>query len=111
MLDIKFIIENPGLIKKGAAKKHAKVDVDKILKLYEERNEKLQKVEKLRARQNEQSSSIAEAKKVEKEKAIKEMTKIKTEIKSLEPEIFALEVELDQLAALIPNPPLDSVPD
>ena len=34
MIDIKFIVENPGLIKAGSAKKHVKVDIDKIVELY-----------------------------------------------------------------------------
>ena len=58
MIDIKYIIENPGLIKKGAAKKHVKVDIDKIVELYNTRKEKMQKFESLRARQNEVSKLI-----------------------------------------------------
>lgn len=109
MLDLKFIIENPELIKKGAAKKHANVDIDKIVQLYEERNEKLQKVEALRARQNMVSKDIPTAE--NKEELLKEMGQVKEEIKSLEPEIEKLETELDELALAVPNPTLDSVPD
>lgn len=109
MLDIKFIIENPELAKKGAAKKHANVDIDKIVKLYEERNEKLQKVEALRARQNAVSKDIPTAE--NKEELLKEMGQVKEEIKSLEPEIETLETELDELALTVPNPTLDSVPE
>ncbi len=109
MIDIKFIIENPGLIKQGAAKKHVKVDIDKIVKLYEERNKHLQKAESLRARQNEVSKEIPKTE--NKEKLLKEMGKVKEEIKSLEPEIEKLEKELEELALDVPNPPLDSVPE
>ena len=105
MLDIKFIIENPGLVKQGAAKKHVKVEVDKIEKLYKERNEKLAQVEKLRAEQNAASKGKMDKEKIEK------MKKIKEQIKSLEPEIEKLEKELEKLALAIPNPPLDSVPE
>ena len=110
MQDIKFIIENPGLIKLGAKRKgHHNLDVDKIVALYEKRNEKLQQVEKLRAHQNEVSKNLPQAE--DKQKMIEEMSKVKEEIKALEPEISAMELELDQLASLVPNPPLDSVPD
>ncbi|MDA1060608.1 MAG: serine--tRNA ligase, partial [bacterium] len=109
MLDLKFIIENPGLIKKGAAKKQIKVEVDKIVKLYEERNEKLQEMESLRARQNQVSKEIPNAK--NKEELLKEMAAVKTQIKSFEPTIQKLEDQLDKLALQIPNPPLDSVPE
>jgi seryl-tRNA synthetase len=111
MLDIKFIIENPGLIKQGAAKKHIKVEVDKIEKLYEERNTHLQKLESLRAKQNEQNSQIAKASKEKKESLLEKMKKIKQEIKSLEPKITKLEQKIDELALAVPNPPLDSVPE
>ena len=33
MLDLKFIRENPDLVKKGAEKKRMKVDVDRLLQL------------------------------------------------------------------------------
>lgn len=109
MLDVKFIVENPGLIKQGAAKKHVKVEVDKIVKLYEARNKKLQKAEAFRARQNEVSSNIATSK--NKEKLLKEMKKIKEDIKDLEPEIAKLEKKIDELAILIPNLTLSSTPE
>ncbi len=105
MLDIKFIIENPGLIKQGASKKNVKVEVDKIEKLYKERNEKLTQAEKLRAEQNAASKGKMDEEKIE------QMKKIKEQIKSLEPEIEKLEKELEELALAVPNPPLDSVPE
>lgn len=109
MLDIKFITENPGLIKKGAAKKHFKVEVDKILELDKERKEKLQKIEQLRARQNEVSKQIPQTD--DKESLLKEMREVKEKIKALEPEIQKLEDEIDAFAQNIPNPPSDSVPE
>ena len=111
MHDIKFIIENPGLIKRGAKRKGAHTDIDKIVELYEKRNEKLSRLESLRARQNEVSKLIPKAEKDEKEKLLDEMSKVKDETKTLEPEIAAIEIELDQLAIQVPNPPLDSTPD
>ncbi len=111
MLDIKFIIENPGLVKRGAARKHNKTDIDQIIKLYNERLEKQQKFENLRAEQNSQSAKVSKAPKEEKAKLIAEMTKIKEELKTLEPEISKFEQEIDALAVLVPNPPSDSTPD
>lgn len=111
MHDIKFIIENPGLIKRGAKRKGAHVDIDKIVELYEKRNEKLSHLESLRARQNEVSKLIPSSEKDEKENLLAEMSKVKEETKSLEPEIAKLESEIDKLAIQVPNPPLDSTPD
>lgn len=109
MLDIKFITENPEKIKAGLAKKRGNVDIDKIVSLYNERNEKIQKVEALRARQNVVSKDIQNAS--NKEALLEEMKQVKEDIKNLEPSIEALENEIDTLALLVPNPPLDSVPD
>ncbi len=109
MIDIKFIIEHPGLIKQGAAKKHVKVDIDKIVELYNERKEKIQKFESLRARQNEVSKLIPTTD--DKTSLLEEMKNVKEEIKKLEPSIETLEKEIEELALLVPNPPLDSVPE
>ena len=37
MLDIKFIRQNPDLVRQGAVKKHIDADVDRILELDEQR--------------------------------------------------------------------------
>lgn len=111
MLDIKFIIENPGLIKQGIARKHSKADIDQIVKLYEERKEKLQKLENLRARQNEVSKMIPSADKDEKAKLLAEMATVKEETKVLDPVIQKLENQIDELAIQVPNPPSESTPD
>ena len=109
MQDVKFIIEDPEKIKAGAIKKHIKVDIDKIVELYGKRNEALQKIEALRARQNEVSKQIPQTD--DKTPLLEEMKKVKAEVQSLEPEIEELEGEIDTLAAHVPNPTLDSVPD
>ncbi len=109
MLDIKFIIEDPEKLKKGIAKKNSKVDIDKIVELYTERNKKLQRTEQLRARQNEVSKEIT--KQENKDALLAEMKQVKEEIQSLEPEITELENQIDQLALQVPNPTLDSVPE
>lgn len=111
MLDVKFIIENPDLIKKGLARKQKQADIDKIVELYEKRTEKLQQLEQLRARQNEVSKLIPQTKDAEKEKLLTEMSQVKEDSKKLEPEIAKLEEEIDSIAFLVPNPPSDSVPD
>ncbi|MEK7672553.1 MAG: serine--tRNA ligase [Patescibacteria group bacterium] len=111
MLDIKFIIENPEKIKNGIKRKGFGPDIDKILAIYEERKEKLLKIETLRAQQNEQSKNAGKASPEEKAKLFEEMKKLKEEIKTLEPELEILEKQIDELAQQVPNPPLDSVPD
>lgn len=109
MIDIKFITENPDLIKAGAAKKNVKVDVDKIVELDVKRKEILIKIEELRAKQNKVSKDIPKAE--NKEELLKEMGQVKDEIKALEPELEEIEKQIQELALFIPNPPLDSVPE
>lgn len=111
MIDIKFIIENPEKIKAGAIKKHIKCDVDKLMEVYNERKELLQKVEELRAKQNEVSKQIPNAQQEEKQKLLADMSEVKDELKLLDPKLQELENEIDALAAYMPNPPLDSVPE
>lgn len=106
MLDIKHIVENPQRFKDGAQKKNVKVDIDKLVELYTSRIEKLQKIESLRARQNEVSKAIPQT--TDKAQLLEEMKLVKEEIKSLEPAIEELEKQIDELAPYVPNPILDS---
>jgi seryl-tRNA synthetase len=57
MLDIKFIRENPEVVKEGCRKKQVKVDIDKILELDQKKREYQKKLENLRAEQNKISKS------------------------------------------------------
>ncbi|PKL36285.1 serine--tRNA ligase [Candidatus Peregrinibacteria bacterium HGW-Peregrinibacteria-1] len=109
MIDIKFITANPDIIKKGATRKMVTVDIDQIIQLDDKRRTSLQRLEELRATQNRVSKEIPQA--ADKEILLEEMRLVKDEIKILEPEISKLENEIEELAILVPNPPLDSTPD
>ncbi len=104
MLDIKFITDDPAALKKGIAKKHSKVDIDEIVKLADQRKEKLMRMESLRAEQNKKIKTPTKAE-IEKLKAMKD------EIKSLESSLEPLEKQIEELAVQVPNPTLDSVPE
>ena len=69
----------------------------------------LQKAEELRARQNTVSKDIPKA--PNKEELLKEMAQVKDELKEIDPKIALLEDQIDELAQMVPNPPLDSVPE
>lgn len=100
MLDIKFIRNNPEIVKEGCRKKGVNVDIDRLLKLDEEKRASLQKVENLRAEQN----------KLGKEE-IEKAQKIKTQIKKLEPELERIEKEFQELMTQVSNLPQDDVPE
>ena len=99
MLDIKFIREHPDKVKEGCQKKQVKVDVDKLLKLDEERRQYLLQIETFRAKQNKLGKS-----------EIREAQEIKAQIKQIEPELEKIKKELSSLMLQIPNLPLDDVP-
>ncbi|MCQ9206557.1 MAG: serine--tRNA ligase [Omnitrophica bacterium] len=58
MLDVKFIRENPDIVKKAAKDKNVKLDVDGFLRIDKERRELLKEVETLKAEKNKVSDKI-----------------------------------------------------
>ena len=73
MLDIKFIRENPELIKMAAKKKNSNFNVEELIELDKKRVELSQKIEEFRAKQNQVSAEIPNLSGEEKEKKIQEM--------------------------------------
>jgi seryl-tRNA synthetase len=112
MLDLKFIRENPDVVKKSLAIRKVQLDLDKLLRLDNQRRELLSKADSLRARKNKASDEIG---KLIREKAtpkdrIQEMKAISSEIKEIEKSLDDIESQLRQLLMLVPNIPHSSVP-
>ncbi|MDD5145123.1 MAG: serine--tRNA ligase [Candidatus Pacebacteria bacterium] len=111
MLDIKFIRQNPKVIKEGAKKKNVDVDIDKILELDKKKKEILQALEDMRAKKNAASKKIGSAKtKQEKDRIVLEMKELDRGNDRLDENMKKTEEDLDKLLIRIPNLPLDSVP-
>lgn len=106
MLDIKFIRENPELIKEAARKKGVNVDVDALLAVDERRRHVLQELEEKRAKQNALSKGGPKA-----PTELEGLKKLKEEIKVLEEEIGRVQEEFDNLMLLMPQVPDSSVPE
>ena len=87
--------------------------MDEALALDARRRELLPEVEGLRARQNEASQAIARAKKEggDAADAIAEMQEVSRRAKALSEELASVESSLDDVLALIPNPPDPSAAD
>ena len=103
MLDIKYIRENLGKVKKKLAKRaNFKFDLEKVLKLDEERRGMMGRVELLRAEANKLAK---DGKKSDRAVEIKKM------IKDLEPQLAEAEENFKVEAVKIPNIPLDDVPE
>jgi seryl-tRNA synthetase len=111
MLDIKAIREDPESFRAGLARRNLGDAVDALLAADERRRSLTVRVEDLRATQNRASRAIGGASGDEKQKLIDEVSAVSAELKELEPELSAAEVELSQLLAATPNVPHESAPD
>lgn len=105
MLDIKFIRENPEVVKEAARKKSVDVDVEKLLVADERRRKLLNESEMLKAEQNKRSKGPQLPDRMGGLKDLKE------KIKVLEDELDSVDKEYDDLMLLVPNIPDPSVPD
>jgi len=112
MLDIKFIRENPDLVKKSLKDRRIELDLDNFLKLDDSRRKALIEVEELRAEKNkanDEISALLKAKKETKQK-IASMKKISGRIDELDEELKGINAELDKALLAIPNIPHQSIP-
>lgn len=112
MLDIKFIRDNPDLIKEAARKKHISFNVDDLLIVDGERIHLLSEVERMRAEQNDFSEKIARATDPdERARMIEEMKGLKESLAGKEE---SLKQVMDRWRALmleVPNVPDITVPE
>lgn len=112
MLDLKFIRQNPDLVKQAVKNKLEKADVDKLLSLDEQRRTLLQQVDELKATRNRVSKEIGALKKAgqDAQDAIKEMQAVGDRIKSLDEQIKSVESDIYAIQIWIPNVPHESAP-
>ena len=112
MLDIKFIRENPDLIKEAARKKRLNFDVQALLDLDEKRLGLLHDTEKMRAKQNEESEKISRIIDIkEKREAIDNVKELKEDLAEKEHKLKKVQAEWGGLMLEVPNVPDLSVPD
>lgn len=108
MLDIKFIRENPDKVKESCKKRGVKVDIDKLLKIDEERRKLQQELEQISAKKNKANKEIAKSKD---KKIIAEMKKIDKKGDKLRQALKKTEKEFTKLMYEVPNIILDGVPE
>ncbi|MCA8978759.1 MAG: serine--tRNA ligase [Planctomycetes bacterium] len=111
MLDLKFIRQNPDVVRAGAAKKRIPCDVDRILALDEEWRTVQTKVDELRAEQKSASKGMGKLSAEERTVLLESQSALKVELKQLEDGLGAIKSELDRLLLLVPNVPADEVPE
>ena len=107
MLDIKFIRENPDIIKEEIKKRNMKIDLDSFLDLDEQKRELQREVEDLRKKQNGANKAISQSKD---KKIMSEMKAIKSKLSGLEPKLKNMEKKLKDISLQLPNITHKSVP-
>lgn len=111
MIDIKFLRENPEIVKEGCRKKGLQVNIDRILEIDKKRREVMQALEGMLAEKNKvskQMSVIREEK--EKRKIILQMQELDKNSDRLNRDLKSLQKKFDNLMYQIPNLPLPEVP-
>ena len=103
MLDLKFIRENPEIVRQAIFNRHDTAPLDEILQLDVERRRKMTELEDLR-RNRKQASRERQA------EAAEEGRTLRTKIRDLEEEVKNLDVKLTDLLLQVPNIPDARVP-
>jgi seryl-tRNA synthetase len=111
MLDIHLIRENADIVKAGAAKKHIKADIDRLLKLDDERIALRKELDDKRAEQNRASSEISRAQGEDRTKLIEAMQHFKAGMNDVEEKLKKVMEEWQPLMLTVPNIPDMSVPE
>jgi len=102
MLDLKFIRENPEIVKKAVENRHDSAPIDEILQLDAERRGSIMKLDNLRQERKTVSK--------EREKAQERGRALRTEIQALEETAKKLDDNLAELLLQVPNIPQADVP-
>jgi seryl-tRNA synthetase len=110
MLDIAFIRQNPGIVKKAAEDKRMPVDIDRLLHLDAELREGGRKAEDLRAERNKLSKEIPALKGEERDALVERVRQIKEELSAFEAGAAGLKSEYDGLMLRVPSVPCPEVP-
>ena len=127
MLDIKFIRNNPEVVRKAIQNKNINLDLDKLLAIDARRRELMESSETLKAEQNRKSNigkgllpggDSAEGGDIRKRSGIykspqfdiEELKTLKEKFKVMEHELTCVEEEFNQLMMQAPNIPSDDTP-
>jgi len=112
MLDLKFVRENPEIVREAIKNKGEDVDLDALLQLDCERRKLLVEGDELKHRRNVISEEIGKKKKEKADASdlIKEMQEIKERIKGIDDQLKKIELELNNILLTIPNVPHPSSP-
>ena len=112
MLDLKYVRENISAVQENLNRRHTTGDLDSFVKFYDERREVIQQVEQLKAVRNAVTAEISQLKrnKENADEKIAEMQRVGNEISALDNKLREVEVQLSEVALMLPNMCDASVP-
>lgn len=112
MLDLKFVRENPDIVRRAMELKGEAGDLESLLAYDAERRDLLRDVEELKQTRNRVSKEIgrAGADSAASEQKKEEMRKVNTQIKALDDKLRLIDGEMELLLLGLPNIPDDAVP-
>lgn len=114
MLSIQYLREHPDEVRAALARRHTDVPLEEVLRLDARRRALLQESESLKARLNEASKQMAQARdkgSAAFEQARAELRELGDRAKALDTEAAQVEAQVQELLLTIPNLPHHSVPD
>ncbi|NQU49598.1 MAG: serine--tRNA ligase [Planctomycetes bacterium] len=111
MLDLKWVRENPDVVRDAAKRKRIGVDVDAFLDLDQKLRTVQQQVESRRAEMKASSKALGKLSSDERNVALAAQKELKAELKAMEAELPELREQHQKLALLLPMPPAAEVPD
>lgn len=111
MLDIKFIRENPELVRAGAARKRIKIDLDGLLALDAESRKVQKEADELRSEQNRRSKEVGKVAAAERGAFLEQLKELKESVKALEVREKQLADEIRVQLLRIPQVPAPEVPE
>ena len=110
MLDIKFILDNPDVIKDSIKKRCVTADVDALLSIYAKRKAFMQHLENQRAEANRIAKTIPQALPEEKSALIGQGRALNADISKMEDELRVMDVLYHEAMLTIPNLLADDTP-
>jgi seryl-tRNA synthetase len=110
MLDLKFIRENPEVVRKACEVKRVDLNIERLLELDAKLIDLKTEIQKLQEQRNAHSKKIPKASAEERPALIEEGRKIGLEVDQMKPLLNDVEIELQALLLLVPQIPDPSVP-
>ncbi|MFH1181188.1 MAG: serine--tRNA ligase [bacterium] len=104
MLDIKFIRQNPEIVKDACEKKRVKIDIDRLLEVDKKRRGLLQAIEDMKAQKNKANEEIKKAKNQrEKDVIILKMRELDSNSDRVASDFKNIDEEFRELMLWVPN--------